>query len=242
LSKTFDLRSLTRGVSLIALYELDTTTHDIQEMVTFRAQPEAQENARFLAYLGLRWRLAHQSDVGPSQAIDLHLSKAFEQRSPIEQVLIDVITEGHGTEDITEDMQALIEHEVLIPNIEEFDLRLELESDRLPLEYQKQMVRLTRGVWQYRTYLDELIHRFAPDYPVDQISVIDRNILRLSLYEFGILAETPVSVAISEAIELAKVFGSESSLRFVNGVLSALVKAAQEDRSLFHIPEFSEPV
>jgi N utilization substance protein B len=71
--------------------------------------------------------------------------------------------------------------------------------------------------------LDRLIGRYAPEWPVDQIAIVDRNILRMAIYEILHRADTPTKVAINEAVELAKEFGSDSSGRFVNGVLGSLV-------------------
>lgn len=82
---------------------------------------------------------------------------------------------------------------------------------------------LAHGVIAHRANLDPIIARYAPEWPVDQIAVIDRNILRLAAYEILIAQETPVKVIINEAVELAKRFGSDSSGRFVNGVLGTLV-------------------
>jgi N utilization substance protein B len=82
---------------------------------------------------------------------------------------------------------------------------------------------LVLGVSDHREHLDILLGRYAPDWPVDQIAVIDRNILRLSMYEIILCEDTPTKVAINEAVELAKRFGSDSSSRFVNGVLGSLV-------------------
>ena len=82
---------------------------------------------------------------------------------------------------------------------------------------------LVQGVSDYRDQLDTLIGRFAPEWPVDQIAIIDRNILRMAIFEILMRRDTPVKVAINEAVELAKEFGSDSSGRFVNGVLGSLV-------------------
>jgi N utilization substance protein B len=82
---------------------------------------------------------------------------------------------------------------------------------------------LAQGVASRREWLDTFIARYAPEWPVDQIAVIDRNILRMAMYEILASDDTPVKVAINEAVELAKKFGSESSGRFVNGVLGTLV-------------------
>lgn len=84
---------------------------------------------------------------------------------------------------------------------------------------------LVTGVSDRREELDALIARYAPEWPVDQIAIIDRNVLRLAIYEILMREDTPVKVAINEAVELAKEFGSDSSGRFVNGVLGSLVSA-----------------
>ena len=84
---------------------------------------------------------------------------------------------------------------------------------------------LVQGVSKEREQLDLLIGRYAPEWPVDQIAIIDRNILRMAIYEILMRNDTPVKVAINEAVELAKEFGSDSAGRFVNGVLGSLVSA-----------------
>jgi N utilization substance protein B len=82
---------------------------------------------------------------------------------------------------------------------------------------------LVRGVSDHRDQLDTLIGRYAPEWPVEQIAIIDRNILRMAIFEILMRHDTPTKVAINEAVELAKEFGSDSSGRFVNGVLGSLV-------------------
>jgi transcription antitermination protein NusB len=84
------------------------------------------------------------------------------------------------------------------------------------------------GVFPMRSRLDQVISRYAPEWPLDQIAAIDRNILRISTWEFAVQRETPVKVAINEAVELAKAFGSDSSPRFVNGVLGSLAEHENE--------------
>ena len=79
------------------------------------------------------------------------------------------------------------------------------------------------GVVEHQSVLDTFIHRHAPDWPLEQMAYIDRNVLRIALFEFAVDGRTPVKVAINEAVELAKSFGSDSAPRFVNGVLGALV-------------------
>ncbi len=84
------------------------------------------------------------------------------------------------------------------------------------------------GVLPLTKELDELIARYAPEWPLEQIAAIDRNILRMALWEFTFQRETPIKVAINEAVELAKQFGSDSAPRFVNGVLGSLADHQHE--------------
>ena len=80
---------------------------------------------------------------------------------------------------------------------------------------------LVRGVLENREELDAQIRRFAPSFPVEQLSLVDRNILRMAIYEI-MSGKVPLKVAINEAVELAETFGSESSSKFVNGVLGSV--------------------
>lgn len=82
---------------------------------------------------------------------------------------------------------------------------------------------LIEGVLAHQQNLDGEIASLAPEFPIDQMSRIDRNILRIALYELRITAETPKGVVIDEAVELAKMFGSEASPKFVNGVLATAI-------------------
>ncbi len=81
---------------------------------------------------------------------------------------------------------------------------------------------LTAGVREFAERLDALIAEHAPEWPLDQVAVVDRNILRLALWEVAVYRKTPLKVGINEAVELAKAFGTDSSPRFVNGVLGSL--------------------
>lgn len=92
------------------------------------------------------------------------------------------------------------------------------------------MTELFLGVVKKKVIIDEIIEKAAPDWPIDKISIIDRNILRLGLYEllFGDREQVPPKVAINEAIELAKSFGGENSSRFINGVLGGVYKELGE--------------
>ena len=91
---------------------------------------------------------------------------------------------------------------------------------------------LVSGVTIHRSELDRIIAKYAPEWPVDQLAIIDRNVLRLALFEIGSsTADTPPKVVINEAVELAKRFGSDNSPRFVNGVLGSALDEIQ--RKLF---------
>ena len=89
---------------------------------------------------------------------------------------------------------------------------------------------LMNGVLEKHTIIDKIIEKAAPDWPIDKISVVDRNILRIGLTEllFGDRSQVPPKVAINEAIELAKTFGGENSGKFINGVLGAVYKEMGE--------------
>lgn len=101
-------------------------------------------------------------------------------------------------------------------------LRHLLEETGLSAENVNFARELVDGVVKYKEKLDAQIHRYAPAWPTEQIAVIDRNILRLAIFEILIDNKLPVKVAINEAIELAKNFGGDSSSKFINGVLGAV--------------------
>lgn len=90
------------------------------------------------------------------------------------------------------------------------------------------------GVFPLMAILDEFIAEHAPEWPMDQVAIVDRNILRIALWEIAIFGKTPVKVAINEAVELAKVYGSDSTPRFVNGVLGSLASRQHEIRQSFN--------
>ncbi len=98
-----------------------------------------------------------------------------------------------------------------------------LDEEKLAEEGETFARELVHGVLAHRSELDALITRFAPEWPVDQLAIIDRNVLRLALFELLNLGDVPVKVAINEAVELAKTYGSDSAPRFVNGVLGAFL-------------------
>ena len=97
-----------------------------------------------------------------------------------------------------------------------------LEETKLTGDNATFMQDLVRGVVRYKEKLDAQIQRYASAWPLEQIAVIDRNILRLAIFEVLLDNRVPVKVAINEAVELAKDFGSDNSPRFVNGVLGAI--------------------
>jgi N utilization substance protein B len=90
------------------------------------------------------------------------------------------------------------------------------------------VTQIVTGVWPMVDTLDAFIAENAPEWPLDQVAVIDRNILRMALWEFAVFGKTPLKVAINEAVELAKVYGSDSSARFINGVLGSLSSRLNE--------------
>ena len=91
---------------------------------------------------------------------------------------------------------------------------------------------LINGVVSKLSDLDKIIEKAAPEWPIDQITIIDRNVLRIGLYEllYGNKEEVPPKVAINEAIELAKTFGGESSGKFINGVLGTVYKQLDSEQ------------
>ena len=112
---------------------------------------------------------------------------------------------------------------VLHRNIEEF------APNKTDLPF---MEKLLDGILGKQGELDLVIEKAAPEWPIDRISPVDRNILRLGLYEllFADRGEVPAKVAINEAIELAKTFGGESSGKFVNGVLGTIYKELLDEK------------
>lgn len=93
--------------------------------------------------------------------------------------------------------------------------------------------RLVEGVSTRREQLDGIIREYAPEWPLEQVAIVDRNILRLAIYELAVQVTTPIGVVIAEAVELAGLFGAEGTPRFVNGVLGALAENIDEIRRQF---------
>jgi N utilization substance protein B len=118
-------------------------------------------------------------------------------------------------------LQALYEIDSASHNAEEVVSHL-LADKGLSEENNIFIREMVSGVILNKLELDKHIKHFAPAWPIDQLSAVDRNILRLAIFELLIDNKVPVSVAINEAVELAKKFGSDNSSRFVNGVLSSV--------------------
>ncbi len=111
----------------------------------------------------------------------------------------------------------------LRPGSQENHLAWLVEDNPLPIGAMSFAQDLVEGVRDSLTELDELIFRYAPAWPVSQLPVVDRNVIRIALFELLYRQETPRKSAVNEAVELAKLFGSESSARFVNGVLGSVM-------------------
>ncbi len=115
-------------------------------------------------------------------------------------------------------------------------IRDRLSENTLDQNMAEFVSQITLGVWPIVKELDQFIAEHAPEWPLDQVATVDRNILRIALWEFAVCDNIPIKVAINEAVELAKVFGSDSSPRFINGVLGSLAARQNEIRqSLQHL-------
>lgn len=125
-------------------------------------------------------------------------------------------------------MQTLYEWDFRGKNPKDLDMILQKNIKEFGpgLENTEFVQRLVKETVEHLPTIDKIIEKAAPEWPIDQISVVDRNVLRLGLYEllYGNKEEVPPKVAINEAIELAKSFGGESSGRFVNGVLGTVYR------------------
>lgn len=124
-------------------------------------------------------------------------------------------------------LQALYEIDVTAHPLE-LVLEGRIEDASLDANLSDFVRQIVLGVYPLFETLDHFIAEHAPEWPLDQVAVVDRNILRIALWEFAAFGETPIKVAINEAVELAKVFGSDSTPRFVNGVLGSLANRQNE--------------
>jgi N utilization substance protein B len=124
-------------------------------------------------------------------------------------------------------LQALYEIDVVGHPLETV-LAERLNENSLDANLSLFVSQIVLGVAPMSEILDEFIAEHAPEWPLDQVAFIDRNILRIALWEFAVYGQTPIKVAINEAVELAKIFGSDSTPRFVNGVLGSLANRQNE--------------
>lgn len=108
-----------------------------------------------------------------------------------------------------------------------------LQEEDVPRKVQKYVHTLAEGVIANLPALDTFIQRYASEFPLDQVAIVDRNILRMAVFELAAQQNTAISVIIAEAMELANLYGAEGSLRFVNGVLGAIANEnTDESRQL----------
>ena len=143
--------------------------------------------------------------------------------------LPEIIPENEEDEPVTDErsiarriaLQALYEIDLANHPVAEV-LTMHLQTQQPSRRIVKYVQNLVHGVIDNRPVLDEAIEQYAPEFPLEQIAFIDRNILRIAIYEFAVRARTPVGVAIDEAVELAKMFGADGASSFINGVLGAV--------------------
>lgn len=112
-----------------------------------------------------------------------------------------------------------------------------LKIDNSHINFISQIV---KGVTHFKDQLDEFIADFAPEWPLDQVAYIDRNLLRIALWEIAVYKKTPVKVVINEAVELAKLYGAEGSPRFINGVLGGVIDHLEEIKISMEIEQDDE--
>jgi len=117
-------------------------------------------------------------------------------------------------------------------------LKYRLEETSLDERLSDFVRQIVTGVWPITKKLDQFISEHAPEWPLEQVAIIDRNILRIALWEFAVQGDTPIKVVINEAVELAKTFGSDSSPRFINGVLGSLAAQHNEIQQSLSVKSF----
>ncbi len=98
-------------------------------------------------------------------------------------------------------------------------------------EVRKYAIQISKGAWSRKEELDRQIQSVAPHWTVERMAAVDRNLIRMALYEMLYMPDVPYRVAINEAVELAKEYGTTESRRFVNGVLGALVRKFKLDKN-----------
>ncbi len=125
------------------------------------------------------------------------------------------------------DMTGHLPGMVLQERLEEMQLEDQNVLSHDLVEFARQII---VGIIPMAEKLDNTIATYAPEWPFDQIAAIDRNILRIATWEFAVFCMTPVKVAINEAVELAKLYGSDNAPRFINGVLGSLADRENDIR------------
>ncbi|MDP9350203.1 MAG: transcription antitermination factor NusB [Chloroflexota bacterium] len=138
-------------------------------------------------------------------------------------------------------LQMIFEADFSARSVDEIYARRLAEED-VPARVAAYAQELFHGAYERREEYDSMIARLAPTWPLEQMARIDRNILRLALYEVLESPEVPMRAAINEAVELAKEFGSDASSRFINGVLGTVAAQRTEARDgQADEPEDGEP-
>lgn len=129
-------------------------------------------------------------------------------------------------------LQSLYEWDFNNKNIQDFDriIKKNIEEFAPGMEDDGFVRALINGVMKNLPLIDKIIEKSAPEWPLEQITIVDRNVLRLGIYEllFSDRDEVPPKVAINEAIEMAKSYGGESSGKFINGVLGTIYREMGE--------------
>ncbi len=152
--------------------------------------------------------LAELPDLGPDDTVDVEVvehDKAATERSTARRLALQVLYEVDCAEHNAD--------EVIAERLSEQSVTKKTAS---------YLRRLVKGVLDNRERLDKLIQQYAPEWPLGQVAIIDRNILRIAIFELVLQPRAPVGVVIDEAVALARLFGANSSARFVNGVLGTV--------------------
>jgi N utilization substance protein B len=153
-------------------------------------------------------KVSNLPDFGPDDEIVSEIiehEKVTTDRSIARRIALQVLYEVDCT---NHNAEGVIEEHLQTP-----------DTNKKAIRY---MRRLVRGVLENLNQLDGIIQKYAPEWPLDQVAIIDRNILRIATYEIVFEPRIPIGVAIDEAVALANLFGGDSALRFVNGVLGTL--------------------
>jgi transcription antitermination factor NusB len=207
---TSDVRSLARRVALQVLYEVDSSRHVISDVMRYH-----------LIVDDVSGKI---TDIDHEMALMINgIVRQLPQDSPIAIRLHQYIQAYDPATGKIRDQQS--------------NIAIRISAIVKYLEAEPDVTRLTHGVVKHQELLDSVIQSYAPEFPIDQVAIIDRNVLRLSLYELGFETQTPTSVAIDEAVTLARLFGSEGSPRFVNGVLGTVAVNIDAVRSVLHPQE-----